>query len=295
MKALIFGANGQDGYFLARLLSDLKIETITTSRNGPHIKLDIGDFQAVEEIIKIHKPEYIFHLAANSTIRHSALFENHSAISTGTLNILECVKSISPQSKVFISGSGLQFKNNGKPIKETDPFDARDAYSVSRIHSVYAARYYRTLGIKTYVGYFFNHDSPLRTSRHLNRMIADAVLKIASGQNEMIEIGDLNARKEWGYAGDIVKAVWTLMKQDDIFEAVLGTGKAYSVQEYIELCFSLIGRNWTDFVRIKDGFQSPYSLLVSDPSTIHSLGWSPTVSFEEITRMMLNNEQKQSN
>lgn len=289
MKALIFGANGQDGFYLKQLFESIGVEVIATSRNGLVPHLDVGDFRLVEAIISLHKPDYIFHLAANSTTRHNVLFENHSTISTGTLNILESVKIHSPASKVFISGSGLQFRNEGHPIRETDPFEAKDAYSVSRIHSVYAARYYRGLGIKTYVGYFFNHDSPLRSQRHINKMIADAVLRIAAGKEEFIEIGDIEVKKEWGFAGDIVKAVWTLVQQDTVFESVLGTGKAYSIKDYIELCFKSIDKDWREYVRPKQGFQSAYNQLVSDPSTIFSLGWRPEVSFEALTYMMLKN------
>ncbi|HUN01696.1 MAG TPA: GDP-mannose 4,6-dehydratase [Niabella sp.] len=223
MTAIIFGANGQDGFYLSILLQTKGIEVIPVSRNGTGIKSDIANLEEIKTLIRNYKPDYIFHLAANSTTRHDALFENHAAISTGTLNVLEAVKTIHPTAKVFISGSGLQFKNEGTPIKETDPFEARDAYSVSRIHSVYAARYYRSLGIKTYIGYFFNHDSPRRTPRHISKMIANAVINIAKGKEEMIEIGDMFVKKEWGFAGDIVEAVWTLVQQDDIPERVKHT------------------------------------------------------------------------
>ncbi|WP_315824121.1 GDP-mannose 4,6-dehydratase [Paraflavitalea speifideaquila] len=155
MTAIIFGANGQDGYYLSELLLKNNLQVIPVSRQGNVVKTDVADFESVKSLIQQHKPDYVFHLAANSTTRHEALFENHTTIATGTLNILEAVKTIWPQAKVFISGSGLQFKNEGRPIKETDAFEARDAYSVSRIQSVYAARYYRTLGLKVYVGYFF--------------------------------------------------------------------------------------------------------------------------------------------
>src|SRR5258706_5661682 len=135
-------------------------------------------------MIAFRQPKYIFHLAANSTTSHYALFDNHIAISTGTINILEAVKQVSPDTKVFLSGSGLQFVNKNIPIKETDEFEASSAYSVARIHSVYAARYYRSLGIKVYVGYFFNHESPRRTERHISKMIAEAVKRIAKGSTE---------------------------------------------------------------------------------------------------------------
>ncbi|WP_152268542.1 GDP-mannose 4,6-dehydratase [Agriterribacter humi] len=290
MTAIIFGANGQDGFYLSALLQKKDIEVLPVSRNGTSIKADVANREEVKTLIRNYKPDYIFHMAANSTTRHDALFENHATISTGTLNILEAVKTIHPTAKVFISGSGLQFKNEGNPIKETDPFEARDAYSVSRIHSVYAARYYRSLGIKTYAGYFFNHDSPRRTPRHISKMIANAVSNISKGKEEMIEIGDMSVKKEWGFAGDIVEAVWTLVQQDDISEAVLGTGEAYSIKDYIEKCFAVIGKDWTKYVKAKEGFTAEYSQLVSNPATIFSLGWQPKTSFTELVKLMLNHE-----
>lgn len=287
MEALIFGANGQDGYYLSELLQQENLAVTGVSRNGDMVTGDVSDFNAVKELVLRHTPDYIFHLAANSTTRHSALFENHATISTGSLNVLECARLYAPQAKVFISGSGLQFKNNDQPIKETDPFEARDAYSVSRIQSVYAARYYRMLGLRTYVGYFFNHDSPRRSDRHVSKMIANAVRSISKGHDMPIEIGDMSVRKEWTFAGDIVKAIWTLVKQDNIFEAVIGSGKAYSIQDYLEACFQYVQKDWKKYVTVKPGFQAEYKQLVSDPSTIMSLGWKPAVDFQQFVKMML--------
>src|SRR5688500_8247226 len=217
MTTIIFGANGQDGWYLQRLLEDKKHKVIGVSRSGNFDKTDITDYSEVANLIATHKPDYIFHLAANSTTKHDAVFENHLTIATVTLNILEAVKNIHPSSKVFISGSGLQFVNNDKPIKETDPFEARDAYSVARIHSVYAARYYRSLGLKIYVGYFFNHDSPRRSERHMAKKIAAAVQRISKGSIEKIEIGDLSVIKEWTFAGDVVEALWLFMNQETFY------------------------------------------------------------------------------
>jgi GDPmannose 4,6-dehydratase len=287
MTTLIFGSNGQDGFYLTRLLTDLGIRVIGVSRNGQDLLADITDFQSVKSIIQQYQPEYIFHLAANSTTRHDALFENHATICTGSINILEAVRTISPSSKVFLSGSGLQFKNSGSPIRETDPFEARDAYSVCRIQSVYAARYYRSLGVKTYVGYFFNHDSPRRTDRHICKMIANDVKSIAKGDERVIEIGDMSVKKEWAFAGDIVQAAWTLIQQDIVFEAVLGSGKGYSIQEYLEACFLFINKDWKAYVRPKPGFRAEYGQLVSDPATILSLGWKPETNFSDLVKMML--------
>lgn len=287
MTAIIFGANGQDGFYLTKLLQQQHIEVIPVSRKAGGIQADVADRETVQALVSKYKPQYIFHLAANSTTRHDALFENHAAIATGTLNILESVKTLHPSARVFISGSGLQFRNADLPIKETDPFEARDAYSVSRIQSVYAARYYRTLGIQAYVGYFFNHDSPRRTPRHVTKMIANAVKNIAAGQEEIIEIGDMSVKKEWGYAGDIVEAIWTLVQQDAVTEATLGTGQAYSIQEYIETCFNMVGKDWKKYVQPRQGFTAEYRQLVSDPATIFSLGWKPATSFTDLAKIML--------
>jgi len=287
MTILLFGASGQDGYYLSALLSEKGIKVIPISRSEGYVQTDIADYINTRELIRQHQPDYIFHLAANSTTRHDVLFENHATISTGTLNILEAVKTCSPHSKVFISGSGLQFRNEGHPIKESDPFDAKDAYSVSRIHSVYAARYYRSLGVRTYVGYFFNHDSPRRTQRHISRMIADKVVDISRGKDTLIEIGDMSVKKEWGFAGDIVAAIWTLVQQNEVFEAVIGTGQAYSIQEYVEACFAAIKKDWRQYVQAKTGFRAEYSQLVSDPATIFSLGWRPATDFSGLVKMML--------
>lgn len=207
MKAIIFGANGQDGYYLSLLLLKENIQVIGVSRSGKFLKTDITNFEQVAALIKTEQPDYIFHLAANSTTHHDALFENHQTIATGTLNLLEAVYKFSPNTKVFISGSGLQFVNNGSPIKESDAFAANDAYSIARIQSVYAARYYRTLGVIVYVGYLFNHDSPLRNERHITKMISETAKRIARGNIEKLEIGNMSVVKEWSYAGDIVEEI----------------------------------------------------------------------------------------
>lgn len=192
MKAFIFGANGQDGFYLNQLCVRKKIHVIGVSRSpGNWVQGNVSDFNFVENLIKKEQPDYIFHLAANSSTRHDALFENHETISTGTLNILESVRRHSPKSRVFLAGSGIQFKNNGLPVKETDEFEATSPYSIARIQSVYAARYFRRLGLKVYVGYLFHHESPLRKPTHVSQMIAMAVKRIVQGSSEKITLGDV--------------------------------------------------------------------------------------------------------
>ena len=290
LKAIIFGANSQDGYYLIELCKKKNIEAIGVSRSGSWIKGDVSDYDFVREIIKTYLPAYIFHLAANSSTRHDILFENHSTISTGALNILESMRLFSPYSKVFITGSGLQFKNNGNPISETDDFEGNSPYSVSRIHSVYAARYFRSLGLKVYVGYLFHHDSPLRKPNHVSQMIASVVRRIQQGSPEIIEIGDISVEKEWSYAGDIVKAIFTLVEQDEISEAVIGSGIPYSIKDWLEECFRIINKDWHDYTKIREGFSPEYSRLVSNPKTIKSLGWLPLVDLPTLAQKMINNE-----
>jgi GDPmannose 4,6-dehydratase len=287
LKAIIFGANGQDGFYLTKLLQEKSIEVIEVSRSENFVQTDITNFTEVSLLIQTAQPDYIFHLAANSTTKHDALFENHQTIATGSLNILEAVKQFSAQTKVFISGSGLQFLNTGNPIKETDPFVANDAYSISRIQSVYAARYFRSLGVKTYVGYFFNHDSPLRTERHVTKMISEAAKRIEAGSNEKLEIGDMSVIKEWSFAGDIVEGIWLLVNQDEIFEANISSGEGYSIKEWIEECFNIIEKNYKDFVIENSNFKSSYKKLVSDNALIKGLGYKPNVSFRELAKMMI--------
>jgi GDPmannose 4,6-dehydratase len=287
MNAIVFGATGQDGYYLSRLLAQRRVATVEVARRGSNITGSVADRAFVNDLIKEHRPSFIFDFAANSTTSYDVLFENHETISTGTLNVLDAVKLHSPETKVFLSGSGLQFLNTGVPINESTPFDAPNPYSVSRIQSVYAARYYRTLNLNVYVGYFFNHESPRRTERHVSKMIAEAVKRIGSGKEEKISIGDTSTRKEWTYAGDVVEAIWLLVNQDKIFEAVVGSGKDYSIEDWLNQCFRLIGKDWKKYVETKTGFKAEYQTLVSDPKIIKSLGWNPEIDLEKLAQMMV--------
>jgi GDPmannose 4,6-dehydratase len=287
MNAIIFGATGQDGYYLSLLLARHQVITIKVARKGSAINGSVSDRNLVNQLVKEHMPSYIFHFAANSTTSYDVLFENHESISTGTLNILDAVKLHSPETKVFLSGSGLQFLNTGEPINEQTIFDAPNPYSVSRIQSVYAARYFRTLNLQVYMGYFFNHESPRRTERHISKMIAEAVKRIGSGKEEIISIGDISTRKEWTYAGDVVEAIWLLVNQDDIYEAVIGSGSDYSIEDWIRECFKLIDKDWRNYVKAKTGFKAEYKTLVSDPKIIKSLGWKPEVDLQKLARLMV--------
>jgi GDPmannose 4,6-dehydratase len=285
--AIIFGASGQDGYYLTRLLNEQQVQVIAISRSEGFTNIDLSNYQAVSTIIKDNQPDYIFHLAANSTTQHAALFDNHAAMTTGTLNIFEAVKMFSPRTKVFISGSGLQFKNENKPINEQHAFEARDAYSASRIASVYMARYFRSLGLQIYVGYLFNHDSERRRSHHMTQKIALAAKVSRHKKIGKLEIGCIDTIKEYTHAKDVVEAIWMLVNQSAIYEAVIGSGKGYSIKDWLELCFGMAKTNWQDFVQVKNNFKPDYESLVADPKLICSLGWQPKISFADLGLLMM--------
>ena len=284
---IIFGANSQDGYYLADLYRRQGCEVLGISRTGEWLRGDVTSFEFVEELVRSYKPDVIFHLAATSTTHHEVLFENHKTIGTGALNILEAVYRWSPRCRVFLTGSGLQFANRGEPIHETDPFDASSAYSVERIHSVYLARYFRTLGLRVFVGYLFHHESPLRKSTHVSQKIVQAVKRIAAGSDEKLELGDIYVEKEWAFAGDIAEGMAFLVGQDKVFEAVIGTGKTHTIEDWLKTCFASIGKDWTNHVVLRDGFTSEYKRLFSNPETMRSLGWRPKVYFDELAELML--------
>ena len=287
MNAIIFGITGQDGYYLERLLALQGVGVIGVSRSTTPA-CDVTDYQAVSRLLETHIPDYIFHFAADSTTRHEALFRNHEAIATGTVNILEAARLHTPRARVFLSGSAVQFYNDGTPINESTPFHAYSPYAAARIYSVYMARYYReAFGLSVYVGYLFNHDSPLRTENHVNQRIVRAVQAIRTGKNVTLEIGNPDVRKEFNFAGDIVAAMWTLVNQDAVYEAVLGSGIAHSIQAWAHYCFQRAGLDWREHTVIRQGYAAEYASLVSDPALIKSLGWKLETSFAELADMML--------
>ena len=287
MKAVVFGSNGQDGGYLVELLREKGVETVGISRSGAWRQADVSRLADVEAVVRDVRPDFIFHLAANSTTRHDALFENHEAISTGTLNVLECARRHCPSARVFLAGSAVQFHHGRGPIDEETPFEATSPYAVARIQSVFAARYYRSLGMRTYVGYLLHHESPRSKPTHLSRKIALAARRIASGVQQDLSLGDISVVKEWTFAGDTMRAVLCLVEQDEVSEAVIGSGEGHSVQEWLDRCFSLVGLSWRDHVKVKEGFQAEYKCLLSRPTRIMSLGWRPAVSFDALAEMMM--------
>ena len=176
---------------------------------------------------------------------------------------------------MFITGSGVQFRNLGRPISEHDPFEANSPYSIARIQSVYAARYYRSLGIHAYVGYLFHHESPLRKPNHVSQKIALAVQRIAHGSKENLELGDISVIKEWTFAKDVAEGIFTLLQQERVYEAIIGSGIGYSIEQWLDCCFHEIGKDWKPHIRLQKAYKSEYPILISHPVLIHQLGCNP--------------------
>lgn len=292
LNAIIFGISGQDGYYLSELLKQKNINVIGVSRNNEkYIQGDVSDYAFVKKLITNYKPDYIFHFAAVSSTKHNFLFENHAAISIGTLNILENVRLYSSHTKVFISGSAMQFRNDSLPINEISIFEPNSAYSCSRIDSVHTSRYFRDyFNIKVYIGYFFNHDSPLRSASHVNQQIILNAYNIKNNKEDKIKIGNPEILKEFNFAGDIVAAIWCLVQQDNIFETVIGSGNVYSIYDWAKYIFSSLELNLEEYLVIDTNFKSDYKVLQSDPRLIKSLGWVPKVDFYKLADLMISSK-----
>ncbi len=275
--ALVFGGHGQDGYYLGKLLEGEGITPLLLNRQTG----DVSDFLKVMQIVGAVQPAYIFHLAATSSTDHAHLFANQGAIVDGTTHILESVKAHCPDCKVFISGSILQFDDTNPIHHLKSLFTYQSAYAAQRHASVAIGRYYRTIGLQVYIGYFGHHDSPRRSEKHLAMRIAQA----AKLDLEQIILKNPMDRKEWNYAGDFMAAVWMLVNSP-VYEAVIGAGKTSTIASFAELCLGQAGysgpQRW-----VADWTRTEPKVTVTDPSIIASIGWKPVVSVQELAEMMV--------
>lgn len=293
-KAVIFGAAGQDGYYLSRLCENAGVSVTGVVRKGAtggQVEGDVSDQPFVSDLISSLCPNYIFQFAAVSSTRSEYLFENQRAIVSGTLNVLAAAHEHSPDSRVFIPGSALQFQNDGEPISEAFPRISENQYSLARNQSLEITRYFRGLGLKAYFGYYFHHDSPKRGVDHVAQKVATFAREFREGQSEVLEIQDPRFCKEWTFAGDTVAATWLLVNNDEVFEAVIGTGEIRSISEWIDLCFEKKGIDREKYVRSSEAGECslPYR---AESSVLRRLGWQPTVSFEQFGEMMLEEPER---
>jgi GDPmannose 4,6-dehydratase len=291
-RAIIFGSGGQDGFFLRQYLLSLGFQVFPFTHYGSEVgpAMDVADFKNVSNVIKEIKPHYIFHLAARSSTRHEFILENHKAIVDGTLAILESVDRYTPDANTFLASSGLVFKNIGQPIKESDEYVTNTAYAMARLEALQVARYYRQRGRKVFVGFLFNHESPLRPPESVVRKIASSTAEIYLGLQKSMVIGNANVVKEWMWAGDAVSAMVLLVNQNNIFEVCIGDGIGRTVREYAVACCEIIGISLDDYLVELPDYQVEYPVLVSDSTKLRSLGWMPEVDMGSLARRMVESE-----
>ncbi len=291
---IIFGAGGQDGFFLINLLLSFGYKVIPFTHNGGDIgpPLDVSDFDSVEAVIQKYRPEIIFHLAAKSSTWHEFVLENHKAIVDGALAVMESVDRHVPNSKVFIASSALVFKNEGCPIIEENELVTDSAYAMARVEALQIVRYYRQRGQKVYVGFLFNHESHLRPSNSIARKVVKGVVDIHLGIQKSLSIGNPDVIKEWMWAGDAVAAMIFLVNQDEVFEACIGDGIGKSVWDFATACCDIVGISLESCLITIPDYEAEYAALVSDPRKIKSLGWTPKVNMEDLAKRMVENEIK---
>ncbi len=312
-KALITGITGQDGSYLAELLLSKGYEVYgivrRVAQEDPEhrlwrirhivdqLKLFPGSLESYSSIINVIenvKPDECYHLAAQSFVSYS--FEDEfSTIDiniNGTLHVLSAIKLRAPNCKFYFAGSSEMFgKTSETPQNENAPFHPRSPYGISKVAGFDLTRNYReAYNLFACSGILFNHESPRRGFEFVTRKITNAVAKIKLGMEKELKLGNLEAKRDWGYAADYVEAMWLMLQQEKPDDYVIATGAAHSVQDFAELAFKHAGLNWKDYVKIDEKFYRPaeVNLLVGDYSKAKkAFGWRPKMMFEELVKMMV--------
>ncbi len=317
-KALITGITGQDGSYLAEWLLQKGYEVHGLVRRvafeDPERRLwrlrDVWDevilhsaslesYASLFKMIQQTQPDEFYHLAAQSFVSYS--FEDEfSTINTninGTHYVLSGIKETVPSCRFYFAGSSEMFGSvRETPQNEQTPFHPRSAYGISKVAGFDLTRNYReAYGLHASSGILFNHESPRRGFEFVTRKISSSVAKIKAGQQKRLQLGNLEAKRDWGYAGEYVKAMWLMLQEDQPDDYVIATGETHSVREFVELAFNHAGLNWQDHVEIDEKLIRPAEvhLLCGDATKAKStLGWSPSVDFEELVCMMVDEDMK---
>ena len=312
-KALITGITGQDGSYLAEFLLEqgyavhglvrrvaLEDPEHRLWRIGhllDRIELHAGSLESYASIINVVdqiKPDECYHLAAQSFVAYSFedAFSTLNANINGTLSILSALKERARECRFYFAGSSEMFGLVKEvPQNEQTPFHPRSPYGISKVTGFDLTRNFReAYGMFACSGILFNHESPRRGFEFVTRKITNGAAAIKHGLKNELRLGNLEARRDWGFAGDYVKAMWQMLQQEIPNDFVVATGETHSVQEFVELAFGHIGLNWQDYVVVDQLFCRPaeVQLLLGDASRARdSLGWSPATGFEELVTMMI--------
>ena len=314
-KAFITGITGQDGSYLAELLleKDYKVYGLTrrTSTQNfariqniihhPNLKLisgDLVDQHSLTYPLKEIQPDEVYNLAAQSFVQASweqpVLTGDFTAI--GVTRVLEAIRLASPQSKFYQASSSEMFgKVRETPQNEDTPFYPRSPYGVAKVYGHWITVNYReSYDMFAVSGILFNHESPRRGLEFVTRKIANGVARVKLGKQDRLELGNLDAERDWGYAKDYVEAMWLMLQQDKPEDFVIGTGETHSVREFLQLSCKAAGLDdWEAIYKHNPDFDRPAEVdqLIADPKKANTdLGWKPTVSFEELVALMVESE-----
>jgi GDPmannose 4,6-dehydratase len=315
-KALITGITGQDGSYLAELLLSKQYEvhgmirrasTFNTHRidhiyhdphhaNGGKLYLHYGDVAAagnLTDLVYNIRPDEIYHLAAQSHVRVSFDLPDYTGDITGlgTIRLLEAVRKSGIKARVYQASSSEMFGAAKPPQCETTPFEPQSPYAAAKVYSYWVTKNYRQ-GYQIFAsnGILFNHESPRRGETFVTRKITRALAAIKAGKQDYLYLGNLDAKRDWGYAPDYVAAMWKMLQHDSPGDFVIGTGESHSIREFLDESFGYLNMDWHDYVRIDPKYFRPTEVdyLLADPSKARqTLGWEPRVFFKDLVRIMV--------
>ena len=307
--ALVTGVTGQDGSYLAELLlekgyqvygivrraSTENFQRIEHLRDRLHLhQADLLDQTSLARVLDDVRPDEVYNLAAMSFVptswKQPVLTAEFTAL--GVTRLLDALRQICPGTRFYQASSSEMFgKVQETPQRETTPFYPRSPYGVAKVYGHYLTVNYReSYGLFACSGILFNHESPRRGLEFVTRKISHGVAAIKVGQARELRLGNLQAKRDWGFAGDYVRAMWLMLQQDQPDDYVVGTGQTHSVQEFVEIAFDHVGLDWRRHVVVDPQFYRPaeVDLLLADPAKARrSLGWEPEVSFEQLVISMV--------
>lgn len=315
-NALITGITGQDGSYLAELLLSKGYEvhglirrasTFNTGRldriyadphtprNRLHLHYgDLSDASALSRLIARVQPDEIYNLAAQSHVRVSFDCPEYTTDidATGTVRLLEAIREVGIRPRFYQASSSEMFgKVREVPQKETTPFHPRSPYGAAKVCSYWITVNYReSYGLFACNGILFNHESPRRGETFVTRKITRAAAHIKAGMQDKLYLGNLEAKRDWGYAPEYVEAMWLMLQQDQPDDYVVATNETHSVREFLEVAFAHVGLDWTEHVEIDARYNRPaeVDLLIGDYSKAKAkLGWEPKTRFAELARLMV--------
>jgi GDPmannose 4,6-dehydratase len=308
-KALITGVTGQDGSYLAEFLLRQGYEVIGMVRRTSTVNFqriqhiqdkltlahgDLLDQMSLVDIIREHRPQEVYNLAAQSFVptswKQPVLTGEFTAL--GVTRMLEAIRMVDPTIRFYQASSSEMFgKVREVPQSERTPFHPRSPYGVAKVYGHWITVNYReSYDLFACSGILFNHESPRRGLEFVTRKVTNGAAQIKLGLANELHLGNLNAQRDWGFAGDYVQAMWMMLQQDHPDNYVIATGQTHSVRQLCQEAFSLLGLNWQDHVVVDQAFMRPAEVdqLVGDASKAHRvLGWEPKVSFSQLVAMMV--------